>query len=66
MKKLIIEITDDVLEDGDLAAINAMAHNSSLYLEFGRPHSNTDLNELAIAECFAIDIAQFSVRIEEL
>ena len=62
MKKLIIEIEQE-LEDGDIEAFLKLAPESSLYWEIGKPHSNSDLGDMGIAECFAIDITQFTVRI---
>lgn len=71
MKKLIIEIPANTieasaqLEDGDFAAIQKLAETSSLYVEFGKPHSNPELENIGIAECFAIDVSEFSVKIVE-
>lgn len=79
MKKLIIEIPNEIkvleegeestalqLEDGDFEVITKLAEHCSLYIEFGAPHSNQQLADLGVAECFAIDVRQFNVRIEEV
>lgn len=72
MKKLIIEIpfeTEDAslqLEEGDVDAIIAMSQDCSLFVEVGRPHSNTELADKGVAETFAIDVHNYSVRIEEV
>jgi len=66
MKKLVIEINcDECLEDGDIANILKHAPSSSLFLEFGKPHENPELAEEGIAQVFALDIAQYSVKIED-
>lgn len=79
MKRLVIEIPADViikgeydetiesaqLEEGDFKVIMKLAKHASLYIEFGAPHSNQELRDMGIAECFAIDIRQYNVRIEE-
>jgi len=71
MKKLIIEIPADVndttyqLEDGDFTAIQKLAETSSLYIEFGAPHSNPEYADMGVAECFAIDVTEFTCKIED-
>ena len=78
MKKLIIEIPEEFdtkieepyrttlqLEEGDFDAIQKLADHASLYVEFGAPHSNPELADFGIAECFAIDVQNFSIRVED-
>ena len=79
MRKLIIEIPYDVdftdeynevsstaqLEEGDVECIKKIWQNASLYVEFGAPHSNQEYADMGIAECFALDVTKFFVRIEE-
>jgi len=76
MRKLIIEIPADrivegkdgkiaQLEEGDFEAVLKLAESCSLYVEFGKPHSNPELADLGIAECFAIDVSEFTCKIED-
>lgn len=68
MTKLIIEIdigTESELEAGDIENILNFGVDCSLYIEFGKPHSNQELADNGIAETFAIDVQKYNVRIEE-
>ena len=66
MKKLIIEIPCEAqLEEQDIDNMLNFSPKCSLFVEIGKPHRLPDMYEAGIAEIFAIDITDFSVRIEE-